>query len=420
MRILISAYACEPGRGSEPGIGWDHVCQTARHHDVWVITRCNNRAAIEKALARDPIAGLRCVYFDLPYWARFWKKGARGLNLYYYLWQIGAYLTARGLHHEVKFDLAHHVTFGSYWRPTFLPLLPIPFIWGPVGGGESTPGGFHRAFSMRGRLYEALRDYARKIGERDPFVRLAARRSVAALATTSQTKERLLALGCRKVAVCAQSGLPAEELVKLMALPLRHGNPFRVLSLGRLLHWKGFELGLQAFARFHALFPDSEYWLIGDGPERKRLERLGRKLGIRGRMVFWGVLARSEALEKISQCDVLLHPSLHDSSPMVAVEAMAAGRPVVCLDLGGPALQVTEDSGIKVPATSPEQVVSDLAAAMMQLAEDPDLRIRLGVAARQRVREHFAWDQKGVFMANMYGLLKEDEIERFAWASGEN
>lgn len=402
MRVLISAYACEPGRGSEPGIGWDHVCQTARHHDVWVITRSNNRTAMEKALARHPIASLRCVYFDLPYWARFWKTGQRGINLYYYLWQIGSYLIARELHQQVKFDLAHHVTFGNYWRPTLLPLLRIPFIWGPVGGGESTPPGFHRAFSMRGRVYEGLRDYARKLGEHDPFVRLAARRSVAALATTSQTEERLLALGCRKVAVCAQSGLAPEELVKLMAIPLRQGNPFRVLSLGRHLHWKGFELGLRAFARFHALFPESEYWLIGDGPERKRLESLGRELGFRGRVVFWGALPRNQALEKIVQCDVLLHPSLHDSSPMVAVEAMAAGRPVVCLDLGGPGLQVTTETGIKVPANSPEQVVEDLATALFELAQDSIRRTRLGGAGRRRVQETFSWKAKGELMNQIY------------------
>jgi glycosyltransferase involved in cell wall biosynthesis len=130
---------------------------------------------------------------------------------------------------------------------------------------------------------------------------------------------------------------------------------------------------------------------------------------VAGSVTFWGVIPRWQVLEKLAECDVLLHPSLHDSGGWVCLEAMAAGRPVVCLDLGGPALQVTEDTGIKVPATSPEQVVSDLAAAMMQLAEDPDLRIRLGVAARQRVQEHFNWDKKGLFMAKLYQSLSTVE-----------
>jgi len=69
-----------------------------------------------------------------------------------------------------------------------------------------------------------------------------------------------------------------------------------------------------------------------------------------------------------------MHPSLHDSGGWVTLEAMAAGRPVICLDLGGPALQVSEATGIKIPAISPPQVVADLASALKQLAGDPSRR----------------------------------------------
>src|ERR1700722_2302409 len=111
-KVLASAYACEPGQGSEEGIGWGHVTQIARLHDVWVITRSNNRAAIDKELARRPMPTVHWIYFDLPHWARFWKKGVRLVRTYYYLWQLGAYLVALKAHRKEKFDLAHHVTFG--------------------------------------------------------------------------------------------------------------------------------------------------------------------------------------------------------------------------------------------------------------------------------------------------------------------
>jgi glycosyltransferase involved in cell wall biosynthesis len=186
---------------------------------------------------------------------------------------------------------------------------------------------------------------------------------------------------------------------------MRQSNPFRLVSIGNLLHWKGFELSLRGFARFQSQFPATEYWIMGDGPERKRLERLAHKLGIAAKVRFWGNIPRAEVLEKLADCDVLVHPSLHDSGGCVCLEAMAAGRPVVCLDLGGPALLVTEDSGIKVPATSPENVVSSLAARMMQLAEDPELRFSLGVAARRRIREQFDWAGKGPLMTRLYESL---------------
>jgi glycosyltransferase involved in cell wall biosynthesis len=402
MKALLSAYACEPGKGSEPGIGWNWVRQIARFAEVWVITRSNNREAIEKALAEEPLPNVHWVYFDLPRWARFWKKGQRGVHLYYYLWQLGIYFLVRRLHRQVGFDLIHHVTFGNYWLPSFLALLHVPFIWGPVGGGESAPRAFYRTLSRRGKIYEFLRDIARWIGEHDPFTRLTARKAVIALATTNETTKRLTSLGARKVEVLSHVALPSAEIVELSSLPPHLSSPFRLISLGRLLHWKGFDLGFRAFARLVQEFPDSEYWIVGDGPERKNLEQLARKLGIIDKVRFWGALPRSEALKKLAECDVLVHPSLHDSGGWVCVEAMAAGRPVICLDLGGPALQVTEETGFKIPAYAPEQVIEDMAKAMKRFAQDSRLRIRMGEEGRKRVWESFSWERRGKEIQEIY------------------
>jgi glycosyltransferase involved in cell wall biosynthesis len=393
MRILLSAYACEPGKGSEPGVGWNHVKQAGRFHDVWVLTRSNNRAGIEEALAIEPMPNVHWIYFDVPRWASFWKKGQRGIRLYYSLWQIVAYWKVRNLHRDLQIDVVHHVTFVSYWLPTFLPLLPIPFIWGPVGGGESAPRKFRSSFRLRGRMYEAMRDFARVLGELNPFVRLAARRCVIGLATTKQTAARLEALGCKKVSVLAEAALSAKEISELGGIPIREGGPFRVLSLGRLLHWKGFDLGLRAFARFQARVPSAEYWLIGDGPERQSLERLSQELGVEKKVVFCGEVPRNQVLEKLAGSDVLLFPSLHDSGGWVTLEAMAAGRPVICLDLGGPALRVTDATGIKIPAINPEQAITDLATALERLAVDPKYLAQLAKAGRQRIDQEFNWER---------------------------
>ncbi len=401
MRILVSAYACSPGRGSEPGVGWNRVRQLARFHEVWVITRVKNRIAIEAAMAQEPLPNVHWIYHDLPRWARFWKKGRRGIYPYYYLWQLTAYLRVRKLHRQVGFDQVHHVTFVNYWTPSFLALLPVPFIWGPVGGGEAPPASFWRCFSPRGKVFEILRAIAERVGEMDPFLRATARRAAVALATTESTAKRLKILGCRDVIVYSEAGLPQEDIDQLSGIPNRRSAVFRLASLGDLLHWKGFELSLSAFAHFHAKFPQSEYWLMGEGPERERLERIAKELGVSESIKFWGRIPRSEVLEKLAQCDVLVHPSLHDSGGWVCIEAMAAGRPVICLDLGGPGIQVTEQTGFKVKPIAPKQAIADLARAMEQLMENPELRARMGEAGRRRVRECFAWDKKGEWLREL-------------------
>lgn len=398
MKVLLSAYWCEPGKGSEVGIGWNIAWQVARFHDAWVLTQRDGRQGIEAALASEALAKVRVVYLDLPRWAQFLRERRWGCQFHYYVWQLASYFVGWRLHRKVGFDLVHHVTLGKYWMPSFLALLPVPFLWGPVGGGESAPPAFWWSFSLRGKISELARDLARKIGEHDPFVRRTARKAALALATTEESAKRMRMLGCGRVSVLSNVGLAQDEIRRLSSMPLYHGGPFRLISVGRLLHWKGYHLSVRAFAEFHRQFPESEYWLIGDGPERTRLRKLAQRLGVAESLTIWGVIPRWQVLEKLAECDVLIHPSLHDSGGWACLEAMAAGRPVVCLDLGGPGLQVTEKTGIKVRASTPDEAVTDLAKAILRLAEDPELRVRMGEASRQRVKERFGWVSKVDFM----------------------
>lgn len=403
MKVLLSAYASAPHKGSDPGIGWNIGQALSRFHNVWVITREENRRDIEAEVAAVPNPNLHFVFYDLPLWMRWWKKGARGVQLHYYLWQIGILAVARKLHREIGFDVVQHVTYVKHWAPSFVALLPVPFIWGPVGGAESAPKSFRGDLHLRGRCYESIRAIVRWLGEKDPFVKMTARRSAVALAATEETRARLAALGCRRVELCGVAALPSSDIERLASLGPADSSACRLVSIGRLLQWKGFHLGLRAFA--HANIPGAEYWIIGDGPERGFLERLARDLEIADRVRFWGSLPRAETLRKLESCHALVHPSLHDSGGWACLEAMAAARPVVCLDLGGPATQVTEETGFKVAAEQPRQAVHDLAAVMVRLAENPDLAVRVGKAAQQRVKEAFGWDAKAQFFTELYEAL---------------
>jgi glycosyltransferase involved in cell wall biosynthesis len=405
MRILLSAYSCEPGRGSEPGIGWNIAREIARYHEVWVLTRPDESgAAIEAELTRNPLPNLHFVYFTLPVWANGWRWGLGAIHLHYYLWQIQAYFVASRLHNKIGFDLMQHVTFGRYSSPSFLSLLPVPFIWGPVGGGESAPRAFWQDFNFQGKVYETLRDLARRLGELDPFVHLTAQRSALALATTEETAKRLRRLGAKNVQVFSNTGLPREDIDHLAQYALPNTNLVRFISIGRLLHWKGFHLGLRAFA-FASI--ETEYWIVGNGPELKRLSALASSLGIIDKVRFWGALTRDETLNKLRECHVLIHPSLHDSGGWVCSEMMAAGRSVICLDLGGPAIQVTQETGFKIPAQDSEQAVSNLADAIIHSISNPELRVRMGQEGQRRVNEVFDWEAKGRVLVQFHEKIFE-------------
>ena len=405
MKVLLSAYACEPGQGSEEGVGWNMAETTARNQKVWVLTRTFYKSKIEAELALTPNPNLHFVYFEPLGWSQDWRNTQGAVQLHYYLWQIWAYFVARTLHKQQLFDICHHVTYVKFWSPSFLSLLPIPFVWGPVGGGEAAPKTFWKDFSLRAKIYETARDLAQKIGERDPFTRITARRSRLAYATTKDTAKRLKHLNAPDVQVYSESGLSKQEIETLGQFQLPDDEVIRFISVGRLIHWKAFHLGLRAFVQ--ANLTNAEYWIVGDGVESLALEAFAKNSDISENIKFFGRLPRAETLQKLAQSHVVVHPSLHDSGGWACLEAMAAGRAVICLDLGGPAVQVTNDCGVIVPAVEPENTINALSDAMKSLAEDHSLICKMGEAGRKRVSDTFEWSIKGDYFSAQYeNILK--------------
>ncbi len=398
-RVLMSAYACDPDRGSEPGIGWNTAQEMATRHDVWLMTSNENRARIEQEVTSRSDMSLNVIFIDGPTWLEWVKRTRIGWELHHYVWQLVVYFEARRLHQAIGFDLVHHVTLGRYWMPVFLSMLPVPFIWGPVGGGESMPPRFWRGLGLKGAFIELKRECARWIIERDPFLWLTARRSALALATTEESRQHMATLGARSIEIVSQIGISDSELDSLSTCHFPERGPVRFISIGRLVFWKGFHLGLRAFARLGKV--DAEYWIVGGGPAHASLVALAEELGVSDRVRFYGEVSRHEALAQLTQAHVLVHPSLHEAGGMVCVEAMAAGKPVICLDLGGPALQVTEDSGFKIAADAPDQAVAGLAEAMNRLVSSCELRDRMGAAARLRARD-FSWRRRGDYLSQFY------------------
>jgi glycosyltransferase involved in cell wall biosynthesis len=335
------------------------------------------------------------VYVDVEGWPADSAVANRWRRTHYNLWQLRIVPAARRLHESIGFDVVHHVTYGQYWSGSWMGKLGVPFVWGPLGGGERAPRPLVEDFPRDGRLHERKRDVAQAIGRRTLPVNHAARRATLILATTEETQRAMMAQGIRHVEVMSNSALPDAEVTAEPDRTRRTDDVFRVVCIGRLEHWKGFHLVVQAFAKFVETNPASALSIIGEGPAETHLRGLTEKYGLGEKVQLHGRVPRTDVLDCLSRSHVLAHPSMHDSAGWVTLEAGAAGLPVVCLDLGGPGLQVTPETGIKISPGAPEEVVGAMAAAFRTLANDRDHARRLGDAARARVVEHFTWARLG-------------------------
>ena len=394
MKILLSSYACRPNKGSECGVGWHWAVELARSHEVWVLTRTKNQEYIQEKLAIDPIDNLHFAYYDLPNWARWWKSWPGAVYLYYLLWQFGAYLFAKSLSKQITFDLVHHVTFVSVRQPSFMGLLGIPFIFGPVAGGENAPQKLRKSYPIKGRLQDFCRDLVNSGVRFDPLMAITFAKATKIFVTSKQTQALLSPQYRHKSQVQLAIGIDSVDTAVAVSNHLTKVEGLKILFVGRLLYWKGLHFALQALAQLYQNHPDIQLTIIGKGSEEKWLRQQAKQLNINHLIEWIPWIEQQEVMQVYRQHDVFLYPSLHDSGGMVVLESLANGLPVVCLDLGGPGVIVDNSCGrvIKTHNLDESKIVESLKNILQELLENPDVLAQLSKGSSVRALE-YRWDK---------------------------
>jgi glycosyltransferase involved in cell wall biosynthesis len=407
--ILMTAYAVNPYKGSEDGMGWNFILQAARFQRVVAVTRRNNGPHIARYLAENPAEAARAAnvefrYFDLPAWTRWWKKGPLLSLVYFYMWQLGLalWLRHRRLHRAV--DVVHNLNFHNDWTPSFLWLLGRPLVWGPVGHHPPIPASHLARYGpvafVKDRLIGSLKHVFWAL---DPF-----------LWVTRRAASRVL---CMNSAVAPRLGLAAAdyEIMPSVAvdLPVAPTGPaaapradFMVLIAARMVPLKGFDMVIAAFARFYHALPAAgqaraRLLLIGSGPEESRLARLVQAHGLGACAEHRPWLDRAELLTVYQQASVFFFPS-HEGAGMVVAEAMSYGVPVLCYANEGPGELTPPKSILKVPYRSFEANVGDFAALLTRLYAAPALQAAEAELCRRHVARHHTWGQRGHQLNRVY------------------
>ncbi|MFP3882612.1 MAG: glycosyltransferase family 4 protein [Actinomycetota bacterium] len=369
MRILISAYACEPGEGSEPEVGFQTVLAAAREHEVWVITRGNNVASLRSALSRKK--NIHVIAHDVEGPALRAKNlgGLLTLHLYHDLWQRRLGELAVSLDREHNFDLIHHVTFAAYWSRAGVASVAKPLVWGPLGGGVAPPVSLLPAMGLFGAASDLTRVLVRPLFARMSKAPLTAEKADIILVQNHET--------ARRIRQPSKTRLLPNGVVGGLHVEAEPHDRHPIVAAGRLIGWKGMALAISAMRHMD---DDQVLDIYGEGPDRRRLERLARRRGVQERVRFRGRVPRDEVLTAIAGARVFLHPALHEDSGMAVAEALTAGTPVVCLDRGGPPVLLRRWPNVPsrvVSPSTPGVTARRLASALNEVA---DLRAETDLA----------------------------------------
>jgi len=374
--------------GSDSAVGWNWAREiAARGHQVFVITRAVNRNAIEVALSKDPISNLHFLFHDLSPTAQLCAHRPFVSYVYYLLWQFTAARVALEAHSSEHFDLVQHVTMASFRLPTFMWKLGIPLIFGPVGGGEDTPRALRRGLGLRGRLWDWPRRLSNFLVPFDPMMKATFSYASQIVVTTNETLRELPSGYRAKTRVQSTIGIDPEGFQPPNHATASPGSArLNLLFAGRLLPWKGLHLGLRAMAGLGSEIKKVHLTVIGSGSDETRLKRLAQHLNIEQFVTWIPWMDRKDLIHFYSRFNLFLFPSLHDSGGLAVLEAMNFGVPVLCLDLGGPAMSVDDSCGrvISTEKQTEEEVVRRMSDCLSALLSNRSTLDSLSKAARVR------------------------------------
>ena len=393
MKILYIAFACNPYVGSEAFCGWSWPLAMRKYCDVYVITRKENKIGIEKYINEHGITDIKLFYYDIPDIINIYYKSGKMYMPYSVVWQNTSFNFIKRLHEKYNFDYIHQVTLGDFRLINPAWKLKSKFIFGPVGGAQTTPKTLQPYIGADDKS-EVKREWINKMIKSWPLYRRALNKIYLIFAANHETQAYLRE--CinepEKCKLLTENGVNTDQICE----PPEKEDNDKVILLwsGRMIRRKGLSFLLDVLQLVKTKKPYI-LKLVGDGPEICHLKKQASELGLKDRIEFVGKVSYEEMQHLYSSSDVFVFPSLRETTGTVLFEAMVNSLPIVTFDQNGAALLVDNNCGIKVNVIDDlTKIKNNFAIALCKVIDDPELRSSMGHNARLRIIENYTWEQK--------------------------
>lgn len=400
LRILLLAPSCNPEGISVPFVSYSHAAALAELHEVTLVIGSPVEQAIRRAdgkfrtleVVRTPL--LDRIYawcFRVIFRSNFASQAVTAFSYPFSLaFELKAWRQLRGKIFAGEFDVVLRILPLIAVLPSPFAFLlrkgPIPFVIGPINGGLPFVQGFSQAEKQK-EWISGLRKFYRWC----PFARSTYRNAAAIIAASSHTCSEFSVFR-DKLFFIPENGV-SEELCSDRMREVGGSDKIELIFVGGLIPCKGCDLAIRAAAQLLRK-RRARLTILGDGPERPRLESLVKDLGVDHAVLFSGWVAHAEVIDRLRASDVLVFPSVRDFGAGVIFEALATGVVPVVIDFGGPGDIVLPETGYKVSLTNEDDVVEQIEAILTKLVNDRALIQRLQQRAITYARESLTWSAK--------------------------
>lgn len=416
MKIIVSAVACTPEGGSEGGVGWYAVLAIAKDHDVRVITQEMYRDAWDRAFSEKRVpAQVRVRFIDcgqswhsnrmiakLQSWTRYLKFSRKVLDV------------ALRWHEEEPADLAHQVTYATWRVASPLWKMPIPSVWGPVGGAAVFPIRFFGILGWSSRAFECLRHVAGKLAEQNRKFRQCIENTSVVLGANQETRVFLSRFRKgRPLFELPVAYLTQEKIalfVKNFTMDSSDSGTLELFAGGNIEGRKGVSLALRAIEKLKKDGIEVRYTVAGGGPEISTLKKLSTQLGIDDRVVFHPGYQGQDYIRKLKESDIYFLPSFRETTPVTLLEAALAGCVPVVADASAAGEMSRLIGGDSIPAGTPDELVQGLADAVSRLHGDRSLLQKRSIAVSKAAADRYSEERYREVIRNAYQAAIPSEI----------
>ena len=400
LSILINAYACSPGMGSEPGMAWNWCVNLAKHCELHIITEGEFREQIEAALKTLP-QGKNMHFYYNPVSDEIrkmcWNQGDWRFYKYYKAWQWKTYEMAKDICRNTHIDILHQLNMIGFREPGYLwKIEGIPFVWGPVDAKEKFPTAYLKGAGIKTELFMRLKNFLTGIQLRhSKRVRQAVQRASVVISASSNSQDTFKKYFQTASPLLNETGCYVHEHP---FAEKTYKESLDVLWVGKMDFRKQLGLAMRSVAKTGN--PNIKLHIVGGGNSAP-YQALAQTLCLTKQCEWHGAVSHDEVQRLMQESDLFLFTSVAEGTPHVVLEAIGNNLPVLCFNTCGQGDTVNEKVGYKIRLTNPKQSVNDFAEALNRFEKNRDLLKEMSSNCKNRQKE-LSWDSKAQQMIGLY------------------
>lgn len=398
LKVLINAYACSPGMGSEPGMAWNWVKNLAKFCELYIITEGEFREKIE-AVVPTLEQGANMHFYYNPVSDKIrkmcWNQGDWRFYKYYRQWQWKTYHMAKDIWGKERIDVLHQLNMIGFREPGYLWKLSkengVPFVWGPIGGLKQFPTAYLKGAGLKMQLFMRLKNFLNiwqlKHEKRVDEALKTAKLLISSIPDSYRALKKYKGL---ESIVIPETGCFLSDDISTARFD---NEEFHIMWVGKFDFRKQLPLALQAVAL--AKNPKLKLDVYGSGSvgQVEMAKRMGEELEISQQVIWHGNQKNDVIMEAMRKAQLFFFTSVNEDTSTVVLEAVSNRLPVVCFNACGMSAVIDDSVGRKIALSHPSQSAHDFARILNKLEGNRSLLRQLSENCKQRQME-FSWEVK--------------------------